>query len=362
MKKFQLLCGKSQDVLKSFKDNTFQAVVTSPPYWQLRDYFAEGQLGQEKTPEEYIENLVNIFREVKRVLRKDGVVWLNIGDSYNNSSGFCRAKEEWQREGRKGGSSDKKAFKHNVIKKKDLVGMPWSVAFALRADGWYLRCDVCWQKENPMPDGAKDRPTRGHEYIFMLTKSAKYYYDYYATLEDTKGKPISSQRFGSRHQKGTFRQDQERVFEHYGKRNIRSVWTTAVSRFRGGHFATFPPELIEKPILGSASEKGCCPKCYAPWRRLTEKKTVDGQLELLSTGWEPTCSCGVKKTERCLVLDPFNGVATTGVVSLKHNHYYVGVDVSEEYLQISRERFISEDDIFKDSNNNIDEVDFREIR
>jgi DNA modification methylase len=360
MKKFQLVCGQSQDVLKSFKDNTFQTVVTSPPYWQLRDYFADGQLGQEGTPEEYIDNMVNIFREVKRVLRKDGTVWLNIGDSYNNSSGHARSKPEWQRKGRAGGSSDKGAFKHSIIKKKDLVGMPWRIAFALQADGWYLRCDIVWEKENPMPDGAKDRPTRGHEYVFMLSKSPKYYYDYFATLEETKSKPKSVQRFGARVQKGTFRQDQERTFEHYGKRNIRSVWTTAVSRFRGGHFATFPSELIEKPILGSVSEKGCCPQCYSPWKRIIEKVKKGKELELVSTGWEPTCQCGIEETERCIVLDPFNGVATTGVVSLKHNNYYVGVDVNEEYLQISRERFNPADDVFK--NNYIEEVDFRKER
>ena len=235
--KFLLLNGKSQDVLKQFPDNTFHTVVTSPPYWSLRDYFDPEQLGQEKTPEEYIENVVAIMREVKRTLRKDGSVWFNIGDSYNNSSGFCRATKGWGRDGRDKGSSDKKAIKHSVIKTKDLVGMPWRVAFALQEDGWYLRCDIVWEKTNPMPDGAKDRPTRGHEYIFLLSKSPHYFYDYYRVLEDTYEKPDGVQGFGAKNQKGTFRMDQDRTFVHYGKRNKRAVWRNSVSTFQGEHFA-----------------------------------------------------------------------------------------------------------------------------
>jgi len=201
--KFLLLRGKSQDVLKKFPDNVFHTVVTSPPYWSLRDYFDDEQLGQESTPEEYVKNVVDIMREVKRTLRSDGTVWFNIGDSYNNTSGFCRATNDWGREGRTKGSADKKAIKHKTIKTKDLIGMPWRVAFALQEDGWYLRCDIVWEKTNPMPDGAKDRPTRGHEYIFLLSKSPKYFYDYYRVLEDTEEQPGGIQGVGANEQEGT---------------------------------------------------------------------------------------------------------------------------------------------------------------
>ena len=273
-KKFMLINNDAISGLKDIPDNTFHTAVTSPPYWQLRDYFVKNQLGQEATPEEYIKNLVDILREVKRVLRKDGTLWLNMGDGYNNSSGFERTTD-WKRKGRQGGSSDKKSFKHKTIKTKDLVGMPWRVALALQADGWYLRCDIIWKKTNPMPDGAKDRPTRGHEYLFLLSKSKQYFYDYYAILEDTESHPKGEQGFGANIQEGTFRMDQERTFVHYGKRNMRSVWETSVSSFKGKHFATFPMKLIEPCVKASTSEKGCCVECGKPWSRKFEKKEVE---------------------------------------------------------------------------------------
>ena len=341
-KQFLLLKGDSKDVLKDLPENFVHTVVTSPPYWQLRDYFADDQLGQETTPEEYVENLVIICREIKRVLRKDGTFWLNMGDGYNNSSGFERTTD-WKRDGRTGGSSDKKSFKHSVIKVKDLVGMPWKVAFALQADGWYLRCDIIWEKTNPMPDGAKDRPTRGHEYIFLLTKSPRYFYDYYRVLEDTAEQPEQIQGFGANEQYGTYRMDQERTFEHYGKRNKRSVWRTSVSTFKGKHFATYPAKLIEPCIKASTSEKGCCVDCGTPWSRLfeKEKKPSDNKkgytLELVDKGWKKGCSCETDEVKKCIVLDPFNGSGTTCKVTLKYDQDYIGIDTNEEYLEIARQ-------------------------
>lgn len=368
--KFLLLNGKAQERLKEFADNTFHTVVTSPPYWQQRDYFDSDQLGQEATPEKFVENLVDICKEVKRVLRKDGTFWLNIGDSYNTSSGFCRGTKGWKRKGRDKGSADKQAIKHPYIKKKELFGVPWMLAVALQKDGWYLRCDIIWQKSNPMPDGAKDRPTRGHEYIFLLSKSPQYFYDYYRVLEDTDEKPEGVQGFGARNQKGTYRMDQERSFEHYGKRNKRAVWRTSVSTFQGDHFATYPPQLIEPCIMASTSEYGCCVKCGTPWHRTFEKVKVEKDttqnktstkrkeepvnmfeeecptqeqekeysLELVSTGWEKGCKCKTNKVTSCLVLDPFSGTGTTGEVALKHGQRYVGVELNKEYLEISRKR------------------------
>ena len=359
--KFLLLQGKSQDVLKQFPDNTFHTVITSPPYWSLRDYFSNGQLGQEETPEEYVENVMSIMREVKRTLRKDGTVWFNIGDSYNNNSGFCRATKGWSRKGRTKGSADKKAIKHLYIKKKELFGIPWMVAFALQKEGWYLRCDIIWEKTNPMPDGAKDRPTRGHEYIFLLTKSPKYFYDYFRVLEDTEDHPGGIQGFGAKNQRGTYRMDQNRTFQHYGKRNKRAVWRTSVSTFQGDHFATYPPLLIEPCVKASTSERGCCIKCRTPWERIFEKVEVEREviektpsskmqmenpddmfskdynldsnktgkfvkvkmLELVSKGWKKKCKCKTGKTTSCLVLDPFSGTGTTGEVAISHQQNYV---------------------------------------
>lgn len=344
MKKFMLLHGEAKEVLKNIPDNTFHTVVTSPPYWALRDYDADGQLGAEQTPEEYVVNLVKIMREVKRTLRDDGTLWLNIGDTYNNSSGFCRATNGWDRKGRNSGSADKKALKHDVVKIKELFGIPWKVAFALQEDGWYLRCDIVWNKTNPMPDGAKDRPTHGHEYIFLLSKKPKYFYDYYGVLEDTKSTPDRVQTFGAREQEGTFRQDQNRTFEHYGKRNKRSVWETSVSTFRGNHFATYPPQLIEPCILASTSPEGCCADCGSPLVRITEKEKEEAnnskgyELKIISKGWEKSCDCETTKTKPCLVLDPFSGMATTGVVAFKHLRNYVGIELNKDYLKISRER------------------------
>ncbi len=530
MSKFLLLEGKSQDVLKQFPDNTFHAVVTSPPYWSLRDYFNDDQLGQESTPEEYVKNVVSIMREVKRTLRKDGAVWFNIGDSYNNSSGFCRATKGWDRKGRKKGSADKKAIKHPTIKTKDLIGMPWRVAFALQepyvvptcvqsevdrawlaslfdADGclgirrfdsyrkekkqvyqdgyvayttvgnsdveildkcieitnlgkvnlktkagssdnrgivtrrdnynwrldgnsaleinkaiypylvakkkqacliytldklnkkkhdsktvpkdiqnkkeklyelikkcnqrepvdlpswveepkqeiepgWYLRCDIGWEKTNPMPDGAKDRPTRGHEYIFLLTKSPQYFYDYYRVLEDTKYQPDGIQGFGATNQEGTFRMDQERTFEHYGKRNRRAVWRQSVSTYRGKHFATYPPKLITPCVQASTSEEGCCVECGTPWVRTFEKVKEDAynkkgyNLVLKDMGFHKDCKCKTTEKKRCLVLDPFNGTGTTGEVAITDHQNYVGIELNKEYLEIARERLDSGDNCF----------------
>ena len=352
--KFLLLQGKSQDMLKQFPDNTFHTVITSPPYWSLRDYFSNGQLGREETPEEYVENVVSIMREVKRTLRKDGSVWFNIGDSYNNNSGFCRATKGWRRKGRSKGSADKKAIKHPYIKKKELFGIPWMVAFALQKEGWYLRCDIIWEKTNPMPDGAKDRPTRGHEYIFLLTKSPKYFYDYYRVLEDTNEKPESIQGFGANEQEGTFRQDQNRTFEHYGKRNKRAVWRQSVSTYRGKHFATYPPKLIYPCVQASTSDAGCCVECGTPWGRSFEKikEPADNDkgytLILKDNGFSKACKCKTTEKKRCLVLDPFSGTGTTGEVAISHQQNYVGIELNKEYLEISRKRLTSSDHCFSE--------------
>jgi len=238
-KTYQLLLGDAQDVLKQFPDNTFHTIVTSPPYWQLRDYFVEGQLGHEGTPEAYVQKLVDIFREIKRVLRNDGTVWLVIGDSSStpkkgNTQGAV-VNSDRRRNKLHQQSIDKKL--PPKMKTKNKIGIPWRLALALQDDGWFLRQDIIWQKRNAMPDGAKDRPSTSHEYIFLLTKSARYFYDYYAVLETASKKKPSKRKFGANNQKGTYRQDQDRYFSDIGKRNKRSVWTTSIGNNRSGHFA-----------------------------------------------------------------------------------------------------------------------------
>jgi len=340
IRKYQLFCGKSEEVLDRFPKSIFQCCVTSPPYWQMRDYFVSDQLGQEATPEEYVDKLVEIFKKVKKVLRKDGVVWLNLGDRYSTVK-------------KKNISSQ---FK---LKKKNLVGIPWSVAFALRDDNWCLRQDVIFEKKNPLPDGAKDRPTRSHEYIFQLTKSPKYFYDYYAVLEKSISKRVVGYcGFGAKNQKGTYRADQNRNFIDYGTKNKRSVWSCSVSRYKGVHFATYPTELIDPCIKSSVSEKGCCPKCRSPWKRIVKKIKVpadnkDGYTsELISDGWKTGCNCKIEETIPCLVLDPFNGVGTTGIVAFANKADYVGIDINQEYLDITKKRI--DNDIFTGEENFID--------
>jgi len=221
--------GDVRTILPTLKAGSVQCVVTSPPYWGLRDYGVTGQIGLEPTPEAYVENMVQVFREVKRVLRDDGTVWLNLGDSYNSTSGFSRANKQWARKGRDGGANDKKEIKHPTLKTKDLIGIPWRVAFALQADGWYLRSDIVWHKPNPMPESVTDRPTKSHEYLFLLTKSVQYYYDAEAVRE-----PAQDSKSG---------------------RNLRSVWTINPKPYAEAHFATFPEKLVE-PCVKAGTKHG----------------------------------------------------------------------------------------------------------
>lgn len=225
---YEIYSGDCRDVLKTFEDGSVNCCVTSPPYWGLRDYGADHQIGLEDDPKKFVEELVGVFREVRRVLRDDGVLWLNLGDSYagNNS----RASQN----GRAGFGNPREgvfARTGEGLKTKDLVGIPWEVALALRNDGWYLRQDIIWHKPNPLPESVKDRCTKAHEYIFLLSKSQTYYFDYEAIREPAIGATDD------------------------GLKNKRSVWTVPVRPYKGSHFATFPPELI-RPCILAGSPKG----------------------------------------------------------------------------------------------------------
>ena len=299
--------GHTLEVAKQLPSESVQTIVTSPPYWGLRDYGDPNQLGLEPTPDQYVTNLVEIFREYKRVLADDGTLWLNLGDSYNsqpagnkNPSGFSQTRPSRKKHGVGPETVDLPSKKVANLKPKDLVGIPWMVAFALRNDGWYLRQDIIWHKPNPMPESVKDRCTKAHEYIFLLSKSKSYYYDNEAIKEGYVSSPESirnkaSEKYNKSYPWGGRFSEGERDFYKHGKRNKRSVWTVTTKPFSDAHFAVFPPDLIEPCILA-----------------------------------------GSKKGDT--VLDPFGGSGTTTEVCMKHDRNSIYVDLSQEYLDIALKR------------------------
>lgn len=293
---------QSNSLKLPFASGIAQTCVTSPPYYGLRNYGVDAQIGLEETPEEYVAQLVVVFREVKRVLKDSGTLWLNLGDSYCNTNGFARASKEYQRQGRNDAPANDRNLDalHNAgYKTKDLLGIPWMVAFALRADGWYLRSDIIWAKPNPMPESVRDRPTKSHEYIFLLSKSQKYYYDADAIAEQEIHAQDPRAGYGRLHYRGK-REGQEGTGQENfvsikEKKNKRSVWTVTTKPYKGAHFATFNPALIEPCVL-AGSAKGD------------------------------------------YVLDPFNGSGTTGEVALKHGRKYLGSELNMNYIQLSKQR------------------------
>ena len=275
--KIDIYAGDCLDSLKKLEDQSINTCITSPPYFALRDYGVEGQLGLEETPKEFIDNLVNVFKEVKRVLRDDGTVWLNIGDSYGNE--------------------------------KHLLGIPWRVAFAMQDDDWILRQDIIWNKPNPMPESVKDRCTKAHEYIFLFSKSKKYYFDNEVIKEESVtvnskgeiGKPNSAKNVG-KSVEGIDGFDVRSGFKDMGayeKKNKRSVWTVATKPFTEAHFATFPKELILPCVLAGCPEGGT-------------------------------------------VLDPFAGSGTTGIVANHKNRNAILLELSEDYINIAVKRIRKE--------------------
>ena len=296
----EVIEGDVREVLKTLDDESVQCVVTSPPYWGLRDYGVDDQLGLEATPEEYAANMVSVFQEVKRVLRKDGTVWLNLGDSYSSGSGgyddkyMHNSTSGTPSEGVRQSVAPSKPF---GLPSKNLLGMPWRVAFALQADGWYLRSDIIWNKPNPMPEPVKDRPTKSHEYIFLLTKSAKYYYDHEAIKEKgeypagTKAAKGSAKRYST--DLVNSRPPEYKIYD--GTRNKRSVWKITTKPYKEAHFATFPEELPETCIKAG-----------------TQKGDV--------------------------VLDIFAGSGTTLRVASKLGRKGIGIELNPEYIKILKKR------------------------
>ena len=305
---YEIKIGDSLELLKTMDGQSVHCCVTSPPYWALRNYGVDDQIGQESTPEEYIENLVDILREVKRVLRDDGTLWLNLGDSYVGTGNKGKHEDNKDRKNRNG-QVIAKNNKVKGLKSKDMVGIPWRVAFALQADGWYLRSDIIWHKNNCMPSPVKDRPTSSHEFIFLLSKSPKYYYDKDAILEpllDPNRKDKGKSGFGGL--KHTSQPEKTMNATYSGRKfdatklkgkNKRDVWTVPTAHYKGSHVAVYPPKLIEPCILAGCPDGGT-------------------------------------------VLDPFSGSGTTGVVALNNQKNYIGIELSPEYAKLSEDRIAKE--------------------
>jgi site-specific DNA-methyltransferase (adenine-specific) len=302
-----IIHGDALTELKKLESGIAQTCITSPPYWGLRDYGCDGQLGLEPSPEEYVTRLVEIFAEVKRVLRDDGTLWLVLGDSYTSGN---RPDRDHSLTSRTSGLTNRSAGMDRPstpmgTKPKDLVGIPWRVAFALQADGWYLRSDIIWAKPNPMPESVTDRPTSAHEHIFLLAKSQRYFYDADAVAEESLD-PIGTHRGGSLYRAATFGIEDELIAQNChrgkfetilstGKRNKRNVWTVVTQPYPEAHFAVFPPALIEPCVLAGSAEGD-------------------------------------------IVLDPFLGSGTTAEVALKHRRKFIGIELNPEYVELAEKR------------------------
>ena len=309
--------GDALQVLSTMPDKSVHCIVTSPPYYGLRDYGIAGQIGLEESPEEFIQKLVNVFRECRRVLDDKGTLWVNMGDSYahstKNTESFRRDKKGYgnginraKRGGKRWGGGNIPSI--GDLKPKDMIGIPWMLAFALRADGWYLRQDIIWAKPNPMPESVTDRCTKSHEYIFLLSKAQRYYYDQKAIAQPLTASSISRLNQDIERQEGSHRAvgKTNGAMKAVGsdEANKRSVWSVATKPFKEAHFATFPEELIVDCI------KAGCPN--------------DG-----------------------VVLDPFSGAGTTALVARKLNRKFIGIELNAEYIAIANKRLDSELGLFK---------------
>ena len=431
---YKILTGDVREMLSTIPDESVQCCVTSPPYRGLRDYGTEpqvwggeegckhewgtsipqfdgsglhrmpanqtggtkdyssrsdnrgafcgqcnawrGHLGLKPTPELYVEHLVGVFREVRRVLRRDGTFWLNVGDCYASGGrvDFGPCQPGTKQASQSAVKSARRSPQPPGLKPKDLVGIPWRLAFALQADGWYLRSDIIWSKPNPMPESCRDRPTKAHEYVFLLTKSGRYFFDQDAVREPVKSTSgeCSVAPHGKHVLKTGHREQHVKKYDHICGANVRTVWTIPTQPFPEAHFATFPEALPERCIRAGTSERGCCPECGAPRERVVERKTAtpgqkpgytrdctmrnDGERagcfvdqSSKTTGWEPSCDCQNEDAVQawdipdavaqappfdpvpCTVLDPFVGSGTTAIVSVRLGRKAIGIELNPEY-------------------------------
>lgn len=391
-----ILTGDVIEQLRTLPDNSVQCVVTSPPYYGLRNYGVPGQIGMERTPELYVARMVEVFREVRRILREDGVCWLNLGDSYNGSGG---AGGDYAAGGLKDGQPRYPGRNISTLKPKDLIGIPWRVAFALQANGWWLRSAAPWVKRSAMPESVTDRPTSALEYIFLLAKSQAYFYDAEAVRKPKADSTITDYRTNDnghrreRNYPGAQTNGGTNLGGSEGNRNRRNTdwffesldeplgliadddglplaFDVNPAAYKEAHFATFPPKLVEPCIKAGTSEHGCCPTCGAPWKRVVEReggtngdnlgKRPDnprngirgsglarppkeaGTATLTTTGWRPTCTCQLDPDTAtqvpCTVLDPFAGSGTTLAVALALGRNAIGIELNPEYVRLAERR------------------------
>ena len=368
--------GDVRASLHTLPPDSIDCVVTSPPYWGLRDYGLpavvweahgecdhawasegncmrcgawRGQLGLEPSPELYVQHMVEVFRDVRRVLKPQGTAWVNLGDCYNACTNAPRAPSEnrvgyWQA----AGSMGDRRVKAAGLKAKDLVGIPWRVALALQADGWYLRSDVIWAKPNPVPEGVRDRPVRAHEYLFLFSKEPRYFYDAEALRENADSAHSDKDARAPDTTPGACRAR-------------HSVWNIPTQRYNRAHFATFPERLVEPCILAGTSALGCCPACGAAWKRsvhvsytnpgnrrsngprsLERKKESPGfsrRLIRFAQGdtWQSSCECERTRVP-ATVLDPFAGSGTTLAVARRLGRRAIGIELNPDYVKLARER------------------------
>ena len=377
----RILVGDVIDGLRSLPDASVHCCVTSPPYWGLRDYGVDGQIGLESSPDAYVSKMVAVFGEVRRVLRDDGTLWLNLGDSYARNGGSDTTGSSDGSTGR--GDAARLICSAPVgLKTKDLCMIPWRVALALQADGWYLRSVIVLAKKSPMPESVTDRPTSSWEPIFLLAKSDRYFYDAEAVKEplswpddrrppvgtldgnerpSTGGRmpPIGGVKHAGSNGNATYSGDRP---EWPSGRNQRNVWHLGPEPYKEAHFATFPTEIPRRAIKAGTSEKGCCPACGAPWSRVIARQQIkrerpndytkrtgeDGTgnscansvagVESRTVGWEPSCQCNAGSPVPCVVLDPFIGSGTTIAVARTLGRYGVGCELNPEYAELARVR------------------------
>lgn len=391
----RILVGDVRERLRGLAAESVHCAMTSPPYWGLRSYLPDDhlnkahELGSEKTYPEYIDNMLAVFREVWRVLRPDGSLWLNLGDCYHSGDrGGYHA--DWER-GYKGGEMQlgnkgslaaglqPNRLPQKGLKKKDLVGMPWRVAFALQADGWYLRQDIIWHKLNPMPESVQDRPTKSHEYIFLLTKQERYFYDTMAIMEECSENTHSrgpdyhpanktAEAGSGIKNNGSF---SAATWGPVSRRNKRSVWSITTGPLGLSHYAAFPTALVRPCILAGTSERGVCPKCAKPWRRVVEKQAGSPPSHHGSTftsgktgavhpnrgqgpryvnvdtgNWLPSCKCAAGAPVPATVLDPFGGSGTTGLVADQLRRDAILIELNPQYAAMAKARIEADAPMF----------------
>lgn len=351
MRSATIHCGDVRDGLALIPDNSVQCVVTSPPFYGLRDYQAAGQIGLEPTPGEYVRTLVEIMQDVRRCLRPDGTVWLNLGDTYSTSR-VCGPPP------------------------KNLLGIPWRVAFALQDDGWILRQDIIWAKRNPMPSSATDRCVSAHEYVFLLAKEPRYYFDHVAIQEQAVYGAAGNAARRTPAERGTPASRKSNLAGSVpwtgSQRNRRSVWPISAQPCKEAHFAVFPEALVRPCIMAGTSEAGCCAACGSPRRRKTTKDrvptrpgrdtkiqkadatgaivpghrsaTVIGNRDprrhitvTTTVGWEHSCNCAAE-TVPCVVLDPFLGSGTTAAVAVQLGRQAIGCELNPDYVALAKRR------------------------